>query len=134
LLIVAREVEPPIFPEDAFFLKQGIDFLQDTQASSEATYVTLDETPLIPCQGHLFPWLKEATDLSDKGWGVPGGRGTEVAVAGEERDPLAGIEQTHGERLEGVLHKDWGMLPCSWPHTYPYSALNFHVTWTTPNL
>ena len=37
LLIVVSKVEPPIFPEDAFFLKQGIDLPQDTQASSEAT-------------------------------------------------------------------------------------------------
>ena len=47
LLIVVRKVESPIFPEDAFFLKQGIDFQQDTQASNEATYVNLYKTPLI---------------------------------------------------------------------------------------
>lgn len=43
-LIVVRNVEPPIFPEDAFFLKQRIDFQQDTQASSEATYVNVQNT------------------------------------------------------------------------------------------
>lgn len=43
--IAVRKVEPPIFPEDAFFLKQGIDFHQDTPASNETTYVNLDETP-----------------------------------------------------------------------------------------
>lgn len=48
-LIVVGKVEPPIFPEDAFFLKQGIDFQQDTQASNEATYVNLYKTPLIHC-------------------------------------------------------------------------------------
>lgn len=68
LLIAVRRVEPPIFPEDAFFLKRGIDFHQDTQASNEATYVNLDETPLIHCQGHLSHWLGAATVLSDRVW------------------------------------------------------------------
>lgn len=49
LLIAVRKVEPPVFPEDAFFLKQRIDFQQDTQASNEATYVNLYKTPLIHC-------------------------------------------------------------------------------------
>lgn len=67
LLIVVRKVEPPIF------LKQGIDFQQDTQASNEATYVNLDKTPLIHGQGHLSLWLGAATSLSDRACGVAGG-------------------------------------------------------------
>lgn len=63
LLIAVRKVEPPISLEDAFFLKQGIDFHQDTWASKEATYVNLDEAPLIDCQGHLSPWLGATTVL-----------------------------------------------------------------------
>lgn len=65
--IAVRKVEPPIFPEDAFFLKQGIDFHQDTQASNETTYVNLDETPQIHCQGQLSCWLGAALVLSDRG-------------------------------------------------------------------
>lgn len=68
MLIAVRKVEPPIFPEDAFFLQQGIDFRQDAQASNEATEVKLDETPLIHCQGHLSPWFGAAMALSD--WDV----------------------------------------------------------------
>lgn len=63
LLIAVRKGEPPISLEDAFFLKQGIDFHQDTQASNEATYVNLEEAPLIHCQEHLSPWLGAATAL-----------------------------------------------------------------------
>lgn len=37
LLIVVGKAEPPIFPEDALLLKQGIDLRQDSQASGEAT-------------------------------------------------------------------------------------------------
>lgn len=55
LLIVVWKVEPPIFPAEAFFLKQGIDFRQDAQASNEGTYVNLDEAQLIHCQGCLSP-------------------------------------------------------------------------------
>lgn len=57
LLIGVRKLKPPIFPEHAFFLKQGIDFQQDTQASKKATYVNLYKTLLICCWGHLSPWL-----------------------------------------------------------------------------
>lgn len=67
MLIAVRKVEPPILLEDAFFLKQGIDLHQDTQASSEATDVTLDEAPLIHCQGHLSPWPGAAAALSRVG-------------------------------------------------------------------
>lgn len=72
MLIAVRKVEPPISLGDAFFLKQGIDFHQDTQASNEATYVNLDEAPLIHCQGHLSPWLGAATVLISAGCGVAG--------------------------------------------------------------
>lgn len=72
LLIAARKVEPPISLEDAFFLKQGIDFHQDAQASNEATYMNLDEASLIHCQGRLYPWLGAATALFRVGWGVAG--------------------------------------------------------------
>lgn len=33
------------------------------------------EAVQILCQGHLSPWLEEATTLSDEGYGVAGGRG-----------------------------------------------------------
>lgn len=81
LLIVVREVEPPIFPADAFFLKQGIDFQQDAQASNEGTYVNLDETPLIHCQGCLSPWLGAASACLDSGCDVAGRMGTDDAAA-----------------------------------------------------
>ena len=81
LLSVVWKVGPPIFPAEAFFLKQGIDFRQDAQASNEGTYVNLDEAPLIHCQGCLSPWLGAAAACLDTGWHVAGGMGTDDAAA-----------------------------------------------------
>lgn len=99
LLIAVGKVEPPISLEDAFFPKQVIDFQQDTQASSEATYVNLDEAPLSHCQGHLSPWLGSATALFRVECGVAGEMGVEGPAI--RRVPWQGCEQTYGGVPEG---------------------------------
>lgn len=120
LLIIARNVEPPIFPEDAFFLKQGINFRQDSQASNEATSVSLDETPLIHGQGHLSPWLGAATVLSDKRCGVAGEGGP---TAGGEQAQRGAREAAHTSLLFSVFG----------PRSVLAQPQTCRMTWAIPN-
>lgn len=66
----------------------------------------------ILCQGHLSPWLEEATTLSDEGYGVARGRGIKE------------------QQLEKLCVRSWGHGAVSPP--VPSLTLLSHVTWVIP--